>query len=392
MADKIDILIDAKVMYQMYEYAAYAKHIFGTEIAGWGHYNKKDGIYKLTPLPKQIVSGADVDTFPDEILKDQTYDISDMVVQWHSHVDMGVTPSGTDKKLIKDALELYPYLISIIVNCKHQYHAELNIKRSGELVFPDPIHLDVELVTYYDNPEVKKIVKKQCRKPAPLTISTPKTIPAYNKVARTYGWNPHYGMGEYIGDDFYPTEADFYIKNVVWSPLKSCFRKDTTGEIKIFFTKKEANQIEAFPENGKQWGFGKDDLDYFPTAEELKQLNIVTGIDGNLTDYDIKQIKNKAILLDKRYGKDCQMICASDRWAIQHLKTGTYCEIDSIANEVMVQGTPSEWNEFIKRVGFPETDLLYSPGDCVACNATGKSSKGKVCKACEGTGKIKITA
>lgn len=384
MADKIDIMIDAKILYQMYEYAAYAKHLFGTEIAGWGHYNRENGIYKLTPLPKQIVSGAEVDTFPNEILKDQSYDISDMTVQWHSHVDMGVTPSWQDKKLIKEALELYPYLISIIINCKHQYSAELNIKRSGEIIFPDPVRLEVELVTYYDNAETKKIVKRQCKRPAPIVIAVSKKSPT-EKVVRTYGWNPHYGMGEYVGNDFYPTNANFFIKNVVWNPLKKVFSKETTGEEKIMLIKSPpSNQLEAF-------GFPDDDLDYFPTLAEQKVLDEIIG-DDKLSDYDIKQIKNKAILLDKRYGKDFQMICSGELWALQHLKTGTYCEIDSISNEILLQGTPSEWNEFLKRVGIVDADIFYSPGDCVACGATGKSSKGKKCNACEGTGKVKITA
>ena len=350
MADKIDIMIDAKILYQMYEYAAYAKHIFGTEIAGWGHYNRKDGIYKLAPLPKQIVSGAEVDTFPDDIIKDQTYDISDMTVQWHSHVDMGVSPSFTDKKLIKEALELYPYLISIIVNCKNQYSAELNIKRSGEITFQDPVRLEVELVTYYDNLEIQKLVKKQCRKPAPVIV-VPKSGPVgvgFSKVARTYGWHPSYGMGEYIGNDFYPTEANFFIKDVVWNPLKNCFSKETTGQEKIPLVKAPPKQLDAF--------YGGDDLDYFPTLKEVQNITA----ENRLSNFDIKQIKNKAVLLDKRYGNAVQMICNGDIWAIQHLKSGTYCEIDGAVNEIMVQGTEGDWNDFIKRIGFPDPDLFYS--------------------------------
>src|SRR5690606_2508550 len=121
------IAISNKVMDKMFEYAAWANHHFGTEIAGWGHFSEENGIYKLAPLPKQTVKGAEVDSFPTEITNDVNYDISDMTVQWHSHVEMGVNPSYTDKQFIKDALEIMPYLISIIVNVKGEYSAEINI-------------------------------------------------------------------------------------------------------------------------------------------------------------------------------------------------------------------------------------------------------------------------
>lgn len=173
MADKIQLPVDAKVLYRMYEYAAYAKHHFGTEVAGWGHYHAKKGIYKLAPLTKQEVSGMEVDAFPNDILNDVDYDIRDMIVQWHSHVDMGVTPSGTDISNIKDSLKLMPILISIIVNCKYQYSARLDTKRIGGAIYTDldsHITLDVELVPYYSNAEVSREVKSKLSKPKPKPI------------------------------------------------------------------------------------------------------------------------------------------------------------------------------------------------------------------------------
>lgn len=179
---KLVVPIDAKVLYSMYEYAAFAKHIHGTEIAGWGHYSQKEGIYKLAPLPKQIVSGAEVDTFPAEIIRDVKYDISDMVVQWHSHVDMGVYPSSTDKDNIKQSMKLYPLLFSIIVNCKNEYSARLDIRRIAfgrdTLVLPesDIITYDVVLEPYYANTVVYNEVKTKC--------STPRK--PYTKRQRSY--------------------------------------------------------------------------------------------------------------------------------------------------------------------------------------------------------------
>lgn len=170
---KMKIPIDAKVLFQMYEYAAYAKKHFKSEIAGWGHYNAENGIYKLAPLIKQTVQAADVDTFPNDILNDTKYDIRDLIVQWHSHVDMGVTPSSTDKQNIEDCLELFPMLISIIVNCKNEYSARLDFAKAGtgliQLELDNPITIDVDLVPYYDNPKVSKEVLSKCSLPKPVT-------------------------------------------------------------------------------------------------------------------------------------------------------------------------------------------------------------------------------
>ena len=54
MAGKIKIPIQSDVLNQMYDYAYYARKHFNAEVAGWGHYNKKNGIYKLAPLSQQI--------------------------------------------------------------------------------------------------------------------------------------------------------------------------------------------------------------------------------------------------------------------------------------------------------------------------------------------------
>jgi len=195
--DKIGIAIDAKVLYQMYEYAAYAETHFEAEVAGWGHYNKEDGIYKLAPLLPQIVSSAEVDTFPDQLVNNKDYDMSDMIVQWHSHVYMATNPSGTDKELIKDALELFPMLISIIVNCKHEYSARLDIRKVGAdhcmINLDDPMTYDINLVPYYDNSAVNKEVKKKLRKPKPVIVQS----------VNNYGGNHDYGYGEYGYNNHY---------------------------------------------------------------------------------------------------------------------------------------------------------------------------------------------
>ena len=127
----VEIPIDAIVLDQMYRYAHSAKNIFKSEIAGWAHYNDKKGIYKLAPLLRQEAVGWEVDTFPEEILNDVHYDIHDMFVQWHSHVNFTCKPSATDKALIRKALEIMPMIISVIVNCKNEYTVNVSLKKAG---------------------------------------------------------------------------------------------------------------------------------------------------------------------------------------------------------------------------------------------------------------------
>ena len=394
MADKIDIKIDAKVFYQMFEFSTYAKSLFGTEIAGWGHYTKDKGIYKLAPLPKQIISGAEVDTFPDEILRDTEYDISDMTVQWHSHVDFAPNPSGTDEALIRKAMELFPYLISIIVNCKNEYTAMLNIKKSGEIYLPTPIRLDVNLVPYYDNSEVKTLVKKQCKQPKAVpiiasthwssnyaasfkTISTkevPSTDVPVKKRKSTLGWNPHYGMGLYMDDDFYPDNANYFVKDVVWNPLKNHFdRDDRKGEV-------------CMPIGTKN--ISEDDLELFPVAEEAPIVDTDDEYD-TLTEYDITQIEKRVHRLERNNPNSFAVAKSGDIMWVQHTLMHTYLEIDAKDMVIYVDGDIGTWNDFLQAVGCLEPQYWYQPGDCVACNAVGKSSKGKKCFACNGTGKLK---
>ena len=67
---KIDITIDPAVLNKIFTYAHYADKHYGSEIAGWGHYTKDKGIYKLAPLSEQEVSSAEVEGFPDDILEE----------------------------------------------------------------------------------------------------------------------------------------------------------------------------------------------------------------------------------------------------------------------------------------------------------------------------------
>jgi len=162
---KMKIKIQADVYHSLFEYARIAERKFQSEIAGWGHYSKKLGIYKLTPLPAQEVSGAEVDAFPNELLSNTDYDISDMIVQWHSHVNMATTPSSVDNANIKDTMKIMDNLISIIVNCKGDYSARIDFRNKNRF-FDNIVTHDVELVVDYhlDIASMEREVLAKCKK------------------------------------------------------------------------------------------------------------------------------------------------------------------------------------------------------------------------------------
>lgn len=166
----IKIPIQEEAYRKMFLYADYAKKLFDSEIAGWGHYTPSKGIYKLAPLPKQIVQRAEVDTFPN---MDTKYDISDCVVQWHSHIDMSVFFSSTDINNIKECMGVYPVLISIVVNCKGEYKARMDISRVKFLneEIPTELSYDVELEIIREDKNIEKEVKKMCSVPKPTKIN-----------------------------------------------------------------------------------------------------------------------------------------------------------------------------------------------------------------------------
>lgn len=391
MANKIDIEIDAKVLYKMFELAAYANSLFNSEIAGWGHYSKENGIYKLAPLPKQTVSGAEVDAFPDEILRDQKYDISDLTVQWHSHVNFGCTPSAIDRTQIRESMKLFPYLITIIVNCKHEYTAEVHIKPK-QVDLPEHITYEVNLIPYYDNIRVQKLVLKQCSKPKPKPQqqtqykTTPSESKSFKKEERQRrGWNPTYGTGMYIDNDFYPDTGNFMVKNIVYNPLKNTYEKHHNGEIIVPFQNKPAsaeNNLELFAPATQS----TQDDKYKPPASEADDD------DSYYTQADIREIIKRATDLDKLRPNDVTMVRTEAALFIQHTKSSAYCEINEDDCEVYINNVPGEWNEFLEEIGALEPEFWYSPDDCVACKASGKTSQNSKCPICDGTGKKKVVS
>lgn len=161
----VRIPIKSKILYEMYAYAAYAHHIYpNSEIAGWGHYNKEDGIYKLAPLLDQEAHSTEVITDTSALL-DKKYDTSDMIVQWHSHCYMQCSPSGEfgDLGNIKKLGKIMPMVLTVIVNLKMEYHAQLDIFKIKDFDLSEQVTIKVELVPYFENDKIYKDVKKHLR-------------------------------------------------------------------------------------------------------------------------------------------------------------------------------------------------------------------------------------
>lgn len=152
--------------------AYYAHHHFKSEVAGWAHWNAKKGIYKLAPLMEQEITAVEVETFPNEILSDTSYDLSDMCVQWHSHVYMGCTPSQTDNNTIKDMVEQMPLLISIIINCKMEYTATVTISKVNGLPLADIVKVDAELIPVFNDKCISKQILSKLKRPKPKPVKT----------------------------------------------------------------------------------------------------------------------------------------------------------------------------------------------------------------------------
>lgn len=234
----------------MYELAAYAEHHFQAEVAGWAHANE-NGIYKLAPLCKQIVSGAEVNNFPDDILNNVKYDISDMIVQWHSHVFMSCSPSQPDKDTIKEALGLFPAIISIIINCKNEYKARLDIGKikiaSGYISIPQTT-FDVELVPYYDNPSVSKEVKAKLSKPKPLPVAISTPVHHFPSGDR-YGLDfPAYGSEAY-GDYILPADT---ISTKAYNEIRDSLNSISKVDESLAFTQyHDGMRFNIFAEHAK---------------------------------------------------------------------------------------------------------------------------------------------
>lgn len=121
----------------------------------------------------QTVTGATCEQDEDRMFEFEVSLTTDQVnrkrFQGHSHVNMGVTPSGVDENFYTDLLtQVNDYFIILVTNKRNDYHVRFYDK-SNNLMYKDvPIHLllnNGDEVNNWYTEEAKKLSEHQARFP-----------------------------------------------------------------------------------------------------------------------------------------------------------------------------------------------------------------------------------
>lgn len=167
-----------------------------SEIGWYGLTERNEKTFKITDILvyPQEVSGATVTTDETEHLN-WLYSLEDEVfnkirMQGHSHVNMGVTPSGVDTKLYDDTVAQLPendFYIFIILNKTNQIFIEIYDKAENVIYETKDVEIDIlfesNMTSTEWNKDVKQVVKEKkyvYTPPVTLvnqTVYTPHTEP-----------------------------------------------------------------------------------------------------------------------------------------------------------------------------------------------------------------------
>jgi proteasome lid subunit RPN8/RPN11 len=171
MADKEDPVIIKMPSRDWRKIMAYCRAANPDEIIGVAHGEIMDGtIHVSNPMIlEQEVASASCDVLPAACAKfiGEYPDIAKVKVVWHSHVDMGVKFSGTDRDTSSllgalGAMTSGPnsWWVSLVVNLSQDYSAVVDIASPFKATLPCIIHFlpdeDREAAE-----EVKRLVKKK---------------------------------------------------------------------------------------------------------------------------------------------------------------------------------------------------------------------------------------
>lgn len=100
-----------------------------TELSGYGYFNPKTmTIEKIFPLFPQRCSSSYTE-IDDKAMVKMALDPQTRKVNfwWHSHVNMGCTPSQTDHSFINDYGKTGELLVTLILNKKGEYYCRLDL-------------------------------------------------------------------------------------------------------------------------------------------------------------------------------------------------------------------------------------------------------------------------
>ncbi len=157
------------------------------EIGGLGKMRCEDGDFYVDDVEiyEQTVTPSTVNLTSETLAKWQVEKIKagESLVPytffWHSHAAMGVFFSQTDKDTINGSTE-FPYLVSLVINHKHEVTARLDIFK--------PVHVTVEKVDVVIIEDVNEELINLCKKEIAEKIKRP---------ASTYGFRSHGGRTTY---------------------------------------------------------------------------------------------------------------------------------------------------------------------------------------------------
>ena len=230
--DTIDVRIDIKTLLDEYmtnrniveptifiTSGAYVKmrHLVdktSTEIGWFGTVTKVESLPNTYIIDDilvypQTVSGATCEQDEDKMFEFEMSLTTDQVnrkrFQGHSHVNMGVTPSGVDENFYKDLLtQVTDYFIILVTNKHNAYHVRFYDVENNILYTDVPIHLmlddGTEINTWYEE-EANKLRTLVSQTQRPVNSNVAGSMLSFSSKYRQPQPQTHYPYEELDDDD-----------------------------------------------------------------------------------------------------------------------------------------------------------------------------------------------
>lgn len=182
-------MLTIKITKKAYQKLRYYTENCKYEISGLGKIREKTGYLEIYDIDifKQKVSIVNSNLNPDTLASflyekyHKGESVKDYKVWWHSHSDMEVFFSDTDKHTIELSSE-YPYLISIVTNKRGENKVRLDIFNPLRLTIPAKLEITLEEDIKLEK-QCRTEIKQKITKSWPMSISkdkkrylTPKSI------------------------------------------------------------------------------------------------------------------------------------------------------------------------------------------------------------------------
>ena len=181
-----------------YEMDLIIKHC-PTEVGWFGLVERTDKFtFRITKifLPVQKVHSATCEIDPDAIVKlamelMDTGEDSKLRLWGHSHVNMGVSPSGQDENMFKDLHQNCNFFIRLIANKKGEYNFDVVVQDVG---FP----LEIEGVPYSVEYPMATNIEQRVKDTLAANVS---------EIKYAYQGAQHYTTGGYYQEGFFHEDS-----------------------------------------------------------------------------------------------------------------------------------------------------------------------------------------